>query len=281
MPSLRKAAVKDFESVYRLLNILNPRISKEAWRSIFDNGWARQQDYVGYLLEEDGRAVGFLGYIFSERQINGRTEQFCNMTTWDVEEKFRSESLSLLYPILRMDGVTITNFSASKTVNIILKKLGFKLLDSVAKLVYPNPFLSRNKCEVVLDNSKIEALLNGPELRIFKDHLPYDCFHVLLKGTNGSCYVVFTRSFRKKIPYLVVQHISDAKIFAELINSALIRILLKFKCLYIQADDRMLHELKLSNSIDIKLTCEKLFKSESLQREQIDNLYSELILLGL
>ena len=57
-----------------------------------DLTWAADVPTHGFLLREEGRVVGALTALYSERQVAGRTERFCNVATWCVLPSHRSQS---------------------------------------------------------------------------------------------------------------------------------------------------------------------------------------------
>jgi acetoacetyl-CoA synthetase len=131
MPETRKAYPQDFETVYPLLreHFRNPAVSKEDFRRLFQKHWRSPEDHCGYLLEENGQPVGFLGTIFSLRPVGGRMEHFCNLTAWYVRPEHRSSSLQLILPMLSLKKTTFTNLTASSRVIEVLQKLKFKSLE--------------------------------------------------------------------------------------------------------------------------------------------------------
>ena len=139
MPTIRKAIPDDFEYVYPLFKgFQEPRPSREEFQQLFIPHWGSDESYVGFILEENGEAVGYLGTLFSLRDINGRKEKFCNLCTWIVKEEYRSEGLPLLFQVLRMKDVTVTNFTGNR-VAAILGKFDFKVLDKTLKILLPIP----------------------------------------------------------------------------------------------------------------------------------------------
>ena len=286
MAIVRKATQRDFDGVYSLLSklILIPSIRKEQWQKLFLNHWRSDEDYVGYLLEEEGCIVGFLGYLFSKRTINGRIEKFCNMTSWAVEEKYRAKSLGLFYPLLHLSKCTLTNFTAaSNEVNKILKRLGMQVLDNESVLIYPIPSFrdSKEKTELVYDKSEIEACLIGKDIEIFKDHLSFDCQHVLIRSGANNCYLIMAEVFRRRIPILSIQYISNPDVFKRCVNRILFKLLMRYGKIFLQVDRRLLRGRVIPNSKIIPWGCEKLYRSETVEKEDVDNLYSELFLLGI
>src|SRR5882672_8108148 len=100
--TIERATSIDFDRVYPLLlDFNNSRIAQDKWRQIFNTNWNSPENYCGLLLLQGGRVEGYLGLLFSARMIKGRTEKFCNMTSWIVREGCRSQSL-LLFELLKL-----------------------------------------------------------------------------------------------------------------------------------------------------------------------------------
>jgi hypothetical protein len=283
---LKRAQRNDFEVIYPFLKRVDPaaNITKETWKRIFDPQWPLGEDYCGYYLAENSKVIGFLGYIFCSREINGRVEKFCNMTTWYVDERYRAQSLSLLYPFLSLEGYTLTNFTASGRVNEILKKVGFRSLENEYCIFQANPvaaIIKRKKASLAFDGPGFELLLGVKEKRIYFDHKPYGCLHVLIKSNIGDCYLVMSRFKKQNKPFLVVRYLGDIDVFLSCSGGILLKMLLRLKAAYIQCDKRLLRGKRFGFTSFRKAEVEKVYRSNSIGPYDIDNLYSELILLGI
>ena len=57
--------------------------------------------------------------------------------------------------------------------------------------------------------------LNAGELKIFNDHLKFNCVHLLIKGGKGHCYVIMRKTKKKGLPVAQLHYISDSDIFLE------------------------------------------------------------------
>src|SRR5262245_1225611 len=89
-----------FEDILRLLaGCEAPRMSKEDWRRmLFEYAWPAEGEDRGYGLFDGAKPVGFIGTLFSDREIEGRRERFCNLSSWIVSKSHRGRSLELLLP---------------------------------------------------------------------------------------------------------------------------------------------------------------------------------------
>lgn len=281
--AVHKAYARDFERIYPLLATLNAQVPRQSWRRLFEDHWRSPEDYCGYILVHQEKVVGFLGLIFSTRPVKGRQHKFCNVTSWVVEPEHRNKSLYLFFPLLKLRDYTITNLTASENVARISRDTGFQELDDYMRVLPPLPGLSGllpgKKCRVVFDPGVIAAYLQGDELTIFRDHAPFECSHLLLLSETGRCYVILSRIVKKGVPLAFVQYIGDRQMFLEHLHQVKLRICLKMKAAALVIDERFLPG-RLSWSFRIKPARHRLYKSP-LPPEEIDNLYSELILLNI
>lgn len=91
--AVSEATVRDYDRVLPLLHQLGAdHVTDAQWRRIFDSPWSGGQNPCGYLLIRNGTVEGFLGAIFSERQLNGMRQRFCNMTSWIVRPGARGRA---------------------------------------------------------------------------------------------------------------------------------------------------------------------------------------------
>jgi len=214
LPEVRKATCDDFEDIYPLLlNFNNPLISKEDWKRLFILPWDTEENYRGYILVEKSKVVGFLGYIFSRRYIDGNIHKICNLTTWIVEEEYWGHSLELFYPVLDLKDYTITDFSATEKVfKILHKRYKFKILETSLILTYPIPGISylfgKGTCGIQFNDGIDPEKLDHENNRIFHDHRMLKCHHVLVESHKGTCYIVLKKQRFKKLYYMEVYYIS-------------------------------------------------------------------------
>ena len=267
MVTVEKANREMIDNVYKLLQDfkISRFIKRDDWGNIFMYDWDNDENYYGYVLVDKCKIAGFLGAIFSKRVINGKTERFCNLTAWMVKESYRNKSISLFFPILKLENYTITNLTASDDVYIISKKLGFRDLDSKITLLFLSPYLGKSCFSITTDKSVIAKQLRDNDLKIFYDHLPYKCGHLLVYNTNSYCYMVYTRRRFKKIPLNHIHFISDKEIFIKNINQIKMKLFKENKSLLTMVDARLLGSIKVPFSINYKLFPPRLYKSSRLK----------------
>jgi len=289
MTVVEKVTPAMFDDVYPLLSELDETYSREKWRKIFDYQWESDEGYVGYALVDDRKVVGFNGAIFSRRIIDGREARICNLTSWIVKEQYRTESMRLVFPVLKLKGYTVTNLTMNERAWEITRRLGFENLDTTVRILFPVPGLSATSKEeapvIVSDRSRIAEMLDPVNLKIFRDHLHYNCGHLVIQDRYGYSYIIYTRkSYRKynfDISYAHIHYISDRSAFLRRINKIKLYFLKSRKYFFLAIDERLIGNATIPYSKVYQLKVPRMYKSEVLSRDQIDNLYSELVVLGL
>lgn len=254
-------------------------------KTIFEYQWERDEAHCGLILVDGDRTVGFLGMIFSHRMIDDKVEKFCNLTSWYVHKKYRSRAIFMISALRLMKDYTITDLSPARHVYEIQKNLGFKDLDASGRLLMPvGRRLLQPKYAVtnlMHDTSVIEKKLEAQDLRIFKDHQPYECSHFLMSGRDRYCYIIYTRLKRKRLAYAHLHYISDSDLFGQAYRDIRKSILSQAKAYFLVIDSRLVKNLKLPVSICLPYRAPKQYLSATLKPEQIDNLYSEIVMLNL
>jgi hypothetical protein len=285
MIKVDKVDCANFEAIRDILaDIWGPN-GEEKGRKVFGYGWDRDESHCGLILVDGERTVGFLGMIFSRRRIDDRVEKFCNLTSWYVHKDYRSRAISMILPLHAMKDYTITDLTPAKNVYRVQNKLGFKDLDPKGRLLMPfgrrlvQPKYAADRMSH--DAAVIAQHLKGQDLRIFKDHQPYPCSHFLLIDDDRYCYVIYTNSKRNRIPYAHLHYISDSSLFERAHRDIRRSILAEARAFFLLIDSRLVRKRKLPISFCLPYRAPKQFISPTLKPEQIDNLYSELVVLNL
>jgi hypothetical protein len=264
-----------FPQFHPLLREINPELSTTEWYSLFNPPWDQPEKFCGYGLFDASEMVGFLGFIFSQRTIEGQLENFCNLTSWIVKEPYRGRGISLMLALRKlMKDYTITDLSA--------KRLGFQELDTRI-IVLPNIFDGINRqpqLKITTEKSLIQLQLEPLEQKLLEDHnSQLRCHHLLITASGEHCYIIFTLVKNAKFPYSYIQYLGNPKLFARFslpIRQAIAKINQTF---WVLVDHRMLKGVKPALSFDLPIEVCKLYKSSKIKPEQIDNLYSELVIL--
>jgi hypothetical protein len=285
MVRVEKVACADFRDVEDLLTNFWRRGNEVKWHKLFEYQWERDENYCGLALKDNEKVVGVIGMIFSQRRIDEKVEKFCNLTAWFVREEYRGRAIALLLPLLAMKDYTITDLTPSKNVYKIQNKLGFKDLETKGRLLLPfgrrlfQPKYS--PINLTHDLAAIQQKLEGQNQKIFNDHKHYRCLHFLLTGKDRYCYIIYTKLRRKRTQHVHLHYISDPDLFALAYRDIRKSILCYAKARFLLIDSRFVKNRKLPLSICLPYRAPKQYISSTLKPEQIDNLYSELVMLNL
>ena len=284
MVSLQKVHQPMFSEVYPLLREFNSNLTEADWSNLFNYKWECEEEYCGYGLFDGSEIVGFLGLIFSKRIINNKVENFCHLAAWIVRQNYRIHNFSLMMPVLKLSDHTLVDLSPTSGVARISKKLGFTELESRLRVLLPwpiftKPYMSRN-FRITQDQNLLGHMLNGLELKIFQDHKHFrHCKHLVVSDSSSHCYVIYTTVRNSnRVPYCYIHHISEVQSFAKFSIAIRTEIMKSAKIPFVVVDSRLVQSVRLPLSYELSLSSPKLYKSSGLRADQIDNLYSELIM---
>jgi len=284
---VEKARADDFEKIYPLLLEFNDsNLTKDDWRQLFVDHCGGYEDYIGFVLLDQGKVVGFLGLIFSNRLIENKVQKFCNMTSWIIKKEYQRKGLGhmLFLEVIKLKEYTITILPPAPQTVGMFKKYGFKELEDSFRLVLPIPAMHSfsDSCSVVLEQEVVRNNLNCEELKIYNDHLICKCMHILIKAGQEGCYVIARRVVRKGVLFAEIHYLSNLPLFLKYIDQIKIKLSLGLKVWGLVIEERLLQGHKIKYSITRKLPRPKLFKSSLLDKDKItDNLYTELLILNL
>ncbi len=282
MTRVRKAISSDYDLVLPLFNgfATHTQVNPQDWKKIFHPIWANQRLDFGYLLEDQGEAVGFLGTLYSNRSVTGKQQEFCNLTSWIVKPEYRAESLSLLFPLIRNQDLTLTNFTASNRVIEVLLKLGFRSLEDHYRMILPLPFPT-GPLQLITDPAKIAEKLTGTDSTIFHDHKALHCRHVLMSSPTENCYLVLNPAIKRNRPVMFINYIGDLDFFMRTIQRSARSLCRQLGVQGLMVGDHSLAGKHLPLALRIKRRHALLFRSKNVTPQQIDTLYSEIQVLGL
>jgi hypothetical protein len=283
MAEVRKATLELFDSIYPLLQHFSvPNMDRDRWYRLLDQRLSRRHDHFGYALMEGDRAVGFLGGFFNQRGINGEEHTLCNLFCWYVLEEYRQQSLLLILAFLREPGLTITSLTPSEEASLILKQFKFQVLDSHVIIL---PLLrlagSSSGFEITTDPGKIGSLLGDKDSAFFLEHKEW-CNHLVVwnkMDEKDYCYVVFGRVVKKGIPFTQIYHIGNSDMFRKNLGRIQMAFFRMNRTFCAVIDRRLLPGPIPFPGFSYRLRYPRLYRSETIKPEQIDNLHTELLFL--
>lgn len=274
-----------FDDIHQhLLTLLPPPRPREEWSLLFSSPWKPQEDRVGYALFEGSTPVAFMGLLFADRWIQGRTRPFCNVTSWVAREPYRSEASLLALQLRELDGHCITNLTPTPTVARVFRRLGFEPLETHRTVLLPagllRPGLGARGVGVSEDPADLESVLEARHREVFEAHRPF-AHHVVAWDAGGYCYVVYTVVRTAVSRRARVHTVSDPRRFARWLPRLQRHWASTHGALSAEWDARFLDGVKVPLSVRRLRGAPRLFRPAGVDRREIDNLYSELVLLDL
>src|SRR5215469_367323 len=290
------AAVADF-----LHDHLNKRITPSTWSRVLSARWDASAPNHGFMLRDSERVVGAYVALYSERLVAGRVERICNLASWSVHHEYRMHSVRLVKALLAQDGYHFTDLSPSERVESVNARLKFRYLDTSVALVphLPWPTLPRRTI-ISADADTIARTLTGPDLELYRDHAQADATHhvVLIRGSE-SCYVMFRKRWYRGLPiFAAVLYVSNQRLFRRTVTVFARYLLAHYGLLATFAELRIVgtrprasfmlpqpkkmvqrHHSWVPRSYAERyrgMFAPKMYRSSSLEPDQIDDLYSEL-----
>ncbi len=257
---------------------LNRRVSAERWAMMAVPPWKVDAPNHGFLLRRDEEVVGAYLAIYSEREVRGEVERFCNLAAWCVREDHRADGVRLLRALLRQKGYHLTDLSPSGNVVAINERLGFTRLDTTTALV-PNARWSpaSTRARIVSDPSEMESVLAGRDLEIFQDHRhAVAARQLLVVAGDAVCHVVVRKDRRKRLPlFATVLHVSDPAVFRAHDAQVFRHLLVRHGAAATLAERRVLGYIPRFSHL-LASPRPKMYRSATLGPGDIDYLYSEL-----
>jgi hypothetical protein len=285
MIKVQKATLAMFEDIHRLLlEFENPNMRKaDWWRMLFQYPWPEEEEERGYVMFDGAKAVGFIGTIFSARELCGKKERFCNLSSWIVLKSHRSRSLELLSPVLRLKSHTLISFTPSPNTHRLFIRFGYQLLEDrvllLPPLSTPAELARLRRARVTTDPGEVRAGLSGEELRYFDDHRGSIGAHILLRRDGRCCWAVATLMHLKRFRFALVHHISDRQLFWECLPLAKWGFLKALGAPALAIDSRFAEGRRVPFALSWQLAQSRLYRPvhKGLEPALVDGLYSEFM----
>lgn len=262
---------------------LNHRVPAERWTRALAVPWASEQPNHGFHLRDvDGAVVGAYLAYYSQQQVDGRLERFCNLGAWCVLPDHRAQGLRLLTRLLGQDGLHFTDFSPSGNVVELNRRLKFVDLDTTTDLLANVPLpAAPGAARVSADADTLLGSLSPDELAIYGDHRRAAAArHLVVRTPREHCYVVFRRDTRKRVrAFGSVLHISNPELFRAEAGRVATHLLTRHG-IAATLVERRVSGGPLRRATVLSHPRPKMFRSPSLAPEQVRYLYSELTCLA-
>jgi N-acetylglutamate synthase-like GNAT family acetyltransferase len=305
---VRNAELHDIQAIIELVrnDEFAREHSREALHKLFTYDWMPEKPNLGCVLTHGGRLIGFVGMIYSNRRIQGRSHRMCNLSTLCLHPDYQGRkrrtagggplySHLLAKVALAAADLTFTAFSASRAAGRLVESFGFERINNRKLVFRPGANLSTlfsGRARILDDPDQILPLLDDDHRAILRDHLPYPCGHyVVLEGGRYS-YIV-TKRYRVRRSTVLgdwpverirkgyflgsdVLYISDPALALRHWERLKWRIIRRERTVALLADEWMLGP-DAPGGVAIPRTV--YVRGRKVEPQYIDKLYSELVIL--
>jgi hypothetical protein len=168
--------------VYRLREYWMRGLRRQAAREV-PQGYPR----LGYLLDNDGVAVGVLLLLYTSRIDGGEATIRCNLSSWYVDPAFRNYAPLLTTVAQRKKEVTYLNISPATWTWPIIEAQGFNCYCS--GLFFSIPALSRVEAgaaiEIISPETRAIDGLPDADVKLLTSHARYGCLSLVCRTAGG------------------------------------------------------------------------------------------------
>jgi len=129
-PRFREIQAGDLDAIGDLLTRGFQHRNRDYWMRGLHRQGARPlpsgEPRYGYLIENNGAAVGSLLTIYSSKMIDGQAATFCNVSSWYVDPGFRNYAALFASMTQKRKDITYLNVTPAVPTWPILEAQGFK-----------------------------------------------------------------------------------------------------------------------------------------------------------
>jgi len=276
---LRQAELKDIDDLCQFLSVQMARgLRPEEYRAIFTYPWRPADAPLGFLLEAQGKIVGFMGCIWADRKVKGSNLRYCNLSNWCVLPEYRRWSLDLFFAIVKAEHVTYTDLSAIPEIVRLLTALKFKLVSK--NKLFTAPFLHVasliHRATVKTNSQIVSSDLDEEQGTYWQDHQNLGCQFTLIVDGDDRCYLISIKRKRKGFHFSEILFCSNPKLLLKHLERVKLSIFRRDLTLALAIDEHMLGAPVRGF---VAYNRPKFFRSPDVEASQIDHLYSETALL--
>ena len=292
--SVRPTTPADTAEICDLLEhgFVGSGIAADGWRPLCTTNWGADNPTRGFVLTDGGSIVGYLGTLYSQREINGKTGIVCNYSSYYVAPAYRGRGLAqtLVAASARDERITYISHTPAPPTRRALESLGFAILDRGVLLFPPGlnaETLWQSRVAIDVNDRTVRASLGQAERRIYDDHASYDCLHMTARDAGGTAYLVVKRRLVKrrvrrlawtaKVPFSQIMYCSAPDVLARNLERIKLAIMWQQKTFGIAMNERFLPKAPRA----IRQEAIAQYRSPVFTPNELDLLYSEFVLLDI
>lgn len=262
----------------------NSSLTDESWRRLFIYPWKVATEVRGLALYDGAEAVGYEACIFADRQINGQYHLIGNHSSWVVKPEFRFSSLLIRSGwdeyFEQWPNVTAVAHTARLPLHPLFKASGFQILEHFQWVFLP--VCMPNGWKTSSDPEVLRRYLSAAEWQIYQDHKDLECGHYVAWKNTHYCYIVtIKRMGPRNLSTACVLYLSCPEVFKQCRGALHWACFMRDKTVLMSVDGRWLKSTRVAFARRVPLRSPRLYRSTCLQPFEVDNLYSEFLLLNL
>jgi GNAT superfamily N-acetyltransferase len=261
-------------------------IAADDWRPLCTTSWLADNPTRGFVLTDGGRIVGYLGTIYVQREINGKTGIVCNYSGYYIAPAYRGRGLgtTLVAATVRDERITYTSLTPAPVTQRVLEGMGFAILDRHVLLFPPGlnaKTLWQSRVDIDVNDRTVRASLGQAERRIYDDHASYGFLHMTARDAGGTAYLVVKRRMRRvrsaPIPVSQILYCSAPDVLARNLERIKLAIMWQQKTFGIAMNERLFPKAPRA----IRREDIAQYRSAVFTPNELDLLYSEFVLLDI
>ena len=192
---VREIAAQDVEGVTDLLARGFPRHRRDFWSKVLARLAKRPVlgtlPQFGYLLENNGTAIGVILLIFFSNSGREDGAIRCNVSSWFVEPCFRSYASFLATKALSHKDVTYLNLTPALHTRPIAEALGYREYASGTFVAVPSLHFDVCTTPVRLFDRSHSNGITPEERDLLLEHADYGCISLMVETSSGPRPFVF------------------------------------------------------------------------------------------
>lgn len=292
--SVRPTTPADTAEICDLLEhgFIGSGIAADGWRPLCTTSWGADNLPRGFVLTDGGRIVGYLGTIYVQREINGKTGIVCNYSSYYVASAYRGRGLAqtLVAASVRDERITYISHTPAPPTQRALESVGFAILDRGVLLLplgLNAETLWQSRVDINVNDRTVRASLGQAERRIYDDHASYGCLQMTARDAGGTAYLVVKRRLVKRrlrrlawtarIPFSQILYCSEPDVLARNLERIKLAIMWQQKTFGVAMSERLFP--KAPRAIRQEVIAQ--YRSPEFTPNELDLLYSEFVLLDI
>jgi len=285
-PHLRPARDDDKSAILDLLHThMKSSWPRERWERIFGNRWVKPErgaPDLGHVVEESSKILGYCGLVNADRRIDGQWHRFGSVGSLYLHKSLRGQGFgkALMVNACANADLTVTVIGTGDGSRPLMGPAGCQLLDRDRFIWRKAGKPEASGGLIVTEPSEIDPMLTVDQRQMLADHDGLGVVPVMLDTRDGRCLAVFWVQVKgNDISYWDAVHISNGAVFARYGQSLADSLLPADREAVLTAD---LSYLPPDTKVEVEVFGDNYwFKSTSLDRSQVDLMYTDILLLRL